>query len=796
MTVLIDIETRSPVDLRTNGGRRYADHPSTEILCASWYDLDGDRRGLWIPGIPEAALTDPGSTYYGFLRTHVNPDEVEVYVTPTVPTPIVELAQSGRPFVAHNAWGFDSHVWEAKTPPAAHPIAWIDTDPLARAVALPGGLDRIGEDLRGQGKHKAGRTRLKKFFKFKHVPNVGDRILIAAYCYDDTCGLLKTLWDHLSTRPLHEFEQKVLASHHAVIGDGVQFDYGLADALKKLSEHAANLAFEHCRVISGGDQSPFKQIEDLRKREIVFDWIGRVGGSIGSSLNKKVIEQLLRDVEAKGRDEDMELPRDISLDVVSGQDADEVTSEEGSREIPAGIVVPPVVVDFLKTRFAVLRITKAKIDAAINGVYNGRLHDLLVYFGAHTGRFAGRRMQIQNLPRPKETVPVWDWSVKSKDSQSGAGKAGLGIIGLYESTKTLDPAIVQEILDHYYDALVWSGKNPEHLERATLDDAAAAALRGVLVPDGFGTDDPDILATGDYNAIELRGGAWVADEQKLVEMFAARKDVYCMMAEQIYGRPCTSKKDPIRQVGKVVVLAGIYQQGSTGMATYAAQSGIDLAAAGTTAKQCVIAFRDLFPKIAGDRTGEYNEETNEPYRKGGIWKRLEYGALEALITGSAKVGRIRFKKVGRELHMILPSGRPIVYREAEIEGVVPWWEKGKPDPRKKEVVTYLSPRGFRTTLYGGKLLENAVQGLSRDILVVAQMRTQEAGYKVRFTVHDELIASVRNETQGRDVMRIMSLQPDWADGFPILVEADMMPRYAKSGPLGWASFNYENGREV
>lgn len=792
MVVLFDIETRSPTNLREKGGRNYAADARTEIISAAWYDVDTGRQGLWLPGVSEKALTDPANTLYGFLRTHVNPDETAVYVEETVPAELVELARSGRPFVAHNAWGFDQHVWEAHTPPEAHPVAWIDTDPLARAVGLPGGLDRIGLELRGEGKHQAGKARLKKFFKFDNVPTDADRILIGAYNLDDTAGLLKVLWEYLADKPLHEFERKVLASHRVVNADGVAFDWGLATALKNLAAHAANQAFEHCRALSGGPDSPFKDEGDLRKRDKVFDWIARAGGRIGTSLNKKVIEQLIRDAEAAApKDSDDEALPDISRDVAEGQDPDSVT-DEGEAGGDADIVVPPVVVEFLKARFAVLRITKGKIDAAINGQFQGRLHDLLIYFGAHTGRFAGRRMQIQNLPRPKETVPVWDWTVKNKD---GEKRAGEGVIGLYERTGDLRPAAVQEILDAYYDALVWSGKNPDHLERATLDDAAAAALRGVLVPDGFGTDAPDRLATGDYNAIELRGGAWVADEEKLVEMFAARKDVYCMMAEQIYGRPCTSKKDPIRQVGKVVVLAGIYQQGSIGMATYAAASGIDLAAAGTSARQCVIAFRDLFPAIAGTRTGEFSKDSHEPLRKGGIWKKLEAAAIEAMYQGSSRAGRrIRFEKVGKNLHMVLPSGRPIVYRDAQLSRVVPWWEKGKPEPRSKEAVTYRSPRGFRNVLYGGKLLENAVQGLCRDILVYAQVQAQAAGHKVRFTVHDELVASVRNDVLGRDVMQIMSTAPDWADGFPVLVEADMMPRYAKTNPRGWDSFNYENGK--
>lgn len=381
-------------------------------------------------------------------------------------------------------------------------------------------------------------------------------------------------------------------------------------------------------------------------------------------------------------------------------------------------------------------------------------------------------MQIQNLPRPKETVPVWE------------------VVDLYERTGKLDPPQVQEILDGYRAKLVAGGKREEDLVRANLDDAASALLRGVLIP-----DPGEVFVAGDYNAIELRGAAWVAGEKGLIETMLRREDPYCIMAEKIYGRPCSSKKDPIRQVGKVVVLGCGYQLGAVKFGAYAAASGIDLEAAGVTPQECVSSFRDLYPKIAGERTGDFTED-GQPIRTGGVWGKLNTAALHAMEDGYARVGPIRFRKKGSELHMILPAGRPIVYREAEVREVVPSWEKGKKNPKTKQAVVYLHPRGYYATLYGGKLLENAVQGLCRDLLMYAKVAVYEAGYKPRFDVHDELVASVLNSSQGRDVMRIMSTPPPWASGFPILVEADMMPRYAKTAPPGFESFKYQDGLPV
>ena len=88
-----------------------------------------------------------------------------------------------------------------------------------------------------------------------------------------------------------------------------------------------------------------------------------------------------------------------------------------------------------------------------------------------------------------------------------------------------------------------------------------------------------------------------------------------------------------------------------------------------------------------------------------------------------------------------------------------------------------------------------------DLLAAAKVQCWKEGLRVRFHVHDELVVSVKEEWEGRRAMEIMSTPPAWAKDFPILVEADTMPRYSKTapwvpGPVKWASYNYENGVAV
>jgi DNA polymerase len=800
--VLLDIETRSTVDLKSHGGRRYAESPNTQILSVSWHDRGTDF--LWLPTLPEP--TNPAT--WGMVHEHI-PPHVVLHFGPEHPDPLRQAAQSGRPFVAHNAWGFDAFVWAAKMPADMQPASWIDTDPLARAVGLPGGLDKIGIELRREGKHAKGKGALKKFMRavdpeaiardqfydkelkkaLASQPGPGDLILIGAYCWDDTCGLLKALWDYLGRHPLAAFEVPVLDAHRELNGDGVRFDVGLAEALKALAQDAAVDGLRRCQELSGGPDSPFKVEKDLRKRDKVFAWIAKQGASIGKSLRKDVVEGLIREVEKQMAGQDPEeygkAKPDVAVDTDEVESDAAVGDEDGEdREAEeAPVFIPPVVVEFLKARFAALRITRGKIDAAVNRVSGGRIHELLVYFGAHTGRWAGRGMQIHNLPKPKPAVPVWELI----DLYEREGAATRGRLG-----RAFDPARVQEILDAYYPKVL--AKDP-FAEKATLDDAASALLRGTLLP-----DEGEYFSAGDYNAIEFRGAGWAADEDKIMQYFRDKVDPYSMMAQKIYGRLPTSKKDPIRQVGKITDLGCLYQLGEKKFGIFAASQGADLEAAGTTPRACVLAFRDEFTKIAGERTGDDTED-GQPIRRGGIWGQLHAAAIRALEDARGNphtVGPFKFQKVGGSLALFLPSGRPIYYRKASIEQVVPVWEKGKANPRTKAAVVYTSPRGnkFRNYLYGGKYLENAVQGMCRDLLAAAMVEVRRHGMRVRFHVHDELVVSARTEKEARDAMAIMSTPPAWARDFPILVEADTMPRYAKTAPPGWKSFNYENGSLV
>ena len=132
----------------------------------------------------------------------------------------------------------------------------------------------------------------------------------------------------------------------------------------------------------------------------------------------------------------------------------------------------------------------------------------------------------------------------------------------------------------------------------TVDDALSGLVRLTLVPSAG-----HVLVLADFNAIELRGTAWVAGETRLLAQFAARRNVYCEMASRIFGRAVVKADKTERNVGKVTCLGAGYSMGAPTFALYCAGQGIDLAAAHSSASACIEAFRDAYPAIAGRPAG-------------------------------------------------------------------------------------------------------------------------------------------------------------------------------------------------
>jgi DNA polymerase bacteriophage-type len=218
------------------------------------------------------------------------------------------------------------------------------------------------------------------------------------------------------------------------------------------------------------------------------------------------------------------------------------------------------------------------------------------------------------------------------------------------------------------------------------------------------------------------------------------------------------------QAGLLIVHNCGYGMGSVKFEATCRKERVDLKAVDLDGKTCVNTYRKRYAGIPK------------------IWKSLELAALTALRTKKTQeAGRCRFGFDGEALTITLPSGRPVYYRNARVEQVVPMW--AKLTDRKvsvQDAILYEHPHGYPKTLYGGLIAENVVQAICRDIMVDALSRLDAAGYDTRVHVHDEIVyegTGSREELQ--EACDLMTTVPDWAEGFPISVEGFSNDRYTK-----------------
>jgi DNA polymerase len=343
---------------------------------------------------------------------------------------------------------------------------------------------------------------------------------------------------------------------------------------------------------------------------------------------------------------------------------------------------------------------------------DGRVRGLLQFYGANrTGRWAGRLVQVQNLPKNYlETLSHARSCVKEKKV---------------------------DVLKLVY------GNVPDTLSQ--------------LIRTAFVASDNHIFLTADFSAIEARVVAHLAEEQWRQEVFASHGKIYEASASQMFGVPIEkiAKGNPeyeLRQKGKIAELALGYQ-GSTGalIAMGALKMGLK---------------EEELPDIV-KRWRASNKRIVD------LWYSIENAALEVMRTGQT-VG-IKGLIIAREidynnnqdfLTIKLPSERKLFYAKPFLQinemGREALYYRGiNQDTKKWETIS----------TYGGKLTENIVQAIARDCLAESLKRLEEAGYQACFHVHDEVILDVvKDKADLKAVINIMGQPIAWAPGLILKAE--------------------------
>lgn len=350
---------------------------------------------------------------------------------------------------------------------------------------------------------------------------------------------------------------------------------------------------------------------------------------------------------------------------------------------------------------------------------DGRVRGLLQFYGANrTGRWAGRLVQVHNLPRNYlSTLDIARRLIRNKNVT--------GIKAIYGS----------------------------------VPDTLSQLIRTAFIPSAGNK-----LIISDYSAIEARIIAWLAGEQWRQEVFSTHGKIYEASASQMFGVPLDKikKGNPeyeLRAKGKVAELALGYQGGTPALIKMGA---LKMGLTESEMKDIVDRWRQRSPRIVD------------------LWYSFDAAAVEVVKLGlPIGVRGIYFARefdplTGQDfLTITLPSSRKLFYAR-------PFLNKNQLGRDAVHYYGIDDKKWGVISTYGGKLTENIVQAIARDCLAEALRRTRAAGYSILMHIHDEIVYDVPEERLDMNEMnRIMREPIDWAPGLILTADSFISDYYMK-----------------
>ena len=394
----------------------------------------------------------------------------------------------------------------------------------------------------------------------------------------------------------------------------------------------------------------------------------------------------------------------------------------------------------------------AKYNKVISCVTpDGRLKGTLQFNGAsRTRRWAGRIVQPQNLPQPSLSIEEID--------------AGIA-------------AMKADCEDLVFDDIM---------------GLASSAIRGVII-----APEERKLVVSDLSNIEGRVNAWLSNEDWKIKEYAAFdrgevEDLYNLAYSSYFGVPVSKVTKDQRKVGKVIELAYGYEGGVGATVNMAKVYRVDL---GYLASVVLPNAPEWAVKEATDFWAWMSKKGNTHDLPRNVfigcdtvkrmwrvknpkitrmWKKLKNAAIGAIRTPDTTfhVEKLSLRSTKQWLLIRLPSGRVLCYYHPKVtdDGKISFWGT--------DSVTKTWGKKYT---YGGSLIENACQSLSRDIMAHGMQPAENAGYETILTVHDEIIAETPDtpEFSAEGLSKILATNPPWADGLPLAASGFETYRYRK-----------------
>ena len=345
-----------------------------------------------------------------------------------------------------------------------------------------------------------------------------------------------------------------------------------------------------------------------------------------------------------------------------------------------------------------------------------RVRGLLQFYGANrTGRWAGRLVQVQNLPRNY---------INTLDDARDLAKNGN-----FEGLKLL------------------YGNVPDILSQ--------------LVRTAFITSK-DKFIISDFSAIEARVIAWLAGEEWVNEVFATHGKIYEATASQMFNVPIDKikKGNPeysLRQRGKVATLALGYQGGESALIAMGADR---MGLSSDELTDIKVRWRDANKNIVR------------------LWYAVGDAVIQAMNgNGSQFVQCLEIRREWDMMYGLdfisvkLPSGRKLYYPKPFLQQ-----NKFNKDALHYYGVNQTTKKWEVNSTYGGKLVENIVQAIARDCLAETLMRLYDRNYEVVMHIHDEVVIDAYDDEKLEDVNNILAEPIPWAPGL-ILKGAGFETKY-------------------
>lgn len=637
----IDIETYSPIDIGKAGLYKYCKDPAFEVLLFA-YSVD-----------------------FGPVEI------VDLANGESIPKEVLEAIADNLVIKhAYNA-AFEYNCLEAFGLEVGDRMVWSCTMFHAMYLGYPAGLAATGEALKlpeDKQKLRTGKALIRYFcVPCKATKANGGRTrnrpandpdkwdLFKDYCKQDVVTEME-IYRRLEAFPVPDREQFIWALSDEANALGVEVDFDLVDGALDIDDRLTKEQMARAKEISG--------LANPNSVAQILPWLQGYIPGVDNVRKTTVADLLEKDLAPEVR-EFLELRQELSKTSVKKYTAMEECACEDHR-----------------------------------------VRGLLQCYGANrTGRWAGRLVQVQNLPR--------------------------NYIKNLELARDLVKAKDKELLELLF---------------GNATDTISQLIRTAFIP-SMGKK----FIVSDYSAIEARVIAWLAGEDWVNQVFATHGKIYEATASQMFGVPIDKivKGNPeyaLRQKGKVATLALGYQGGPGALKAMGAdRMGLD----------------DQELEDIKDRWRQANKNIVK------FWYDLERAAVETVETGEPR--RVRLLDLSYQVDPIyglsflvikLPSGRSLYYPEPELQ-------ENKFGKMAIHFMGIGTNRKFaKESTYGGKLTENVVQAIARDCLAetLINLYKEFPFDPVVMHIHDEVVMEARRDITLEEVNEILSWPIDWAPG--------------------------------